>query len=628
MRIEIINGAVEYDGTTVLSEINFSVSDKEKIALVGRNGSGKTSILKGICGEVQLVAGEGDEKFSFTMSGAPKIGYLQQVSLHDDLTLKDEVLLAYKDVVELENKIKILVEKMSDNPSAENVGAYSRAMERFENLGGYLYKKEYLTAVSKFGFTTADLDKKLSEFSGGQRTKIALIKLLLEKPDVLLLDEPTNHLDISAVEWLEGYLKNYKKSVVIVSHDRMFLDRIVGVVYEIEYGVATRYKGNYTAFLAQKQQAYDKALKDAKWKSAEIERLKKLVERFRYKATKASMAQSKLKEIERLGTADAPRRFDTATFFSSFQPEYESVRDALIVNNLEFGYDKPLGRISLNVERGQKIGVIGGNGTGKSTLLKTITGRVPALSGDVRFGVKTRVGYFDQSIASSDSESSVIDDFRAEFPELNDGEIRKCLGGFLLSGDDVFKRVKDLSGGEKVRLALAKIFKHRPNFLILDEPTNHMDIIGKETLEKLLIDFSGTVIVVSHDRYLINRVAKSLVVFDKNGAKYFDGTFEEYEESLVAIDEKEETEKAEKPKKSGGARYIESKEEARRKHRIAFLEEKITALEKELGVVKKSLEDAAVNTDYKKVMAVEEEIKTIEDKLEPLLSEWATLSEQ
>lgn len=628
MRIEISNGAVEYDGTTVLSEINFSVSDKEKIALVGRNGSGKTSILKGICGEVQLVAGEGDEKFSFTTSGAPKIGYLQQVSLHDDLTLKDEVLLAYKDVVELENKIKILVEKMSDNPSAENVGAYSRAMERFENLGGYLYKKEYLTAVSKFGFTTSDLDKKLSKFSGGQRTKIALIKLLLEKPDVLLLDEPTNHLDISAVEWLEGYLKNYKKSVVIVSHDRMFLDRIVGVVYEIEYGVTTRYKGNYTAFLAQKQQAYDKALKDAKWKSAEIERLKKLVERFRYKATKASMAQSKLKEIERLGTADAPRRFDTATFFSSFQPEYESVRDALIVNNLEFGYDKPLGSISLNVERGQKIGVIGGNGTGKSTLLKTITGRVPALSGDVRFGVKTRVGYFDQSIASSDSESSVIDDFRAEFPELNDGEIRKCLGGFLLSGDDVFKRVKDLSGGEKVRLALAKIFKHRPNFLILDEPTNHMDIVGKETLEKLLIDFSGTVIVVSHDRYLINRVAKSLVVFDKNGAKYFDGTFEEYEESLVAIDEKEETEKAEKPKKSGGARYVESKEEARRKHRIAFLEEKITTLEKELGVVKKSLDDTAVNTDYKKVMAVEEEIKAIEDKLEPLLSEWATLSEQ
>lgn len=628
MRIEISNGAVEYDGTTVLSEINFSVSDKEKIALVGRNGSGKTSILKCICGEVQLVAGEGDEKFSFITSGAPKIGYLQQISLHDDLTLKDEVLLAYNGVVELENKIKILVEKMSENPSAENVGAYSRAMERFENLGGYLYKKEYLTAVSKFGFTTADLDKKLSEFSGGQRTKIALIKLLLEKPDVLLLDEPTNHLDVSAVEWLEGYLKNYKKSVVIVSHDRMFLDRIVGVVYEIEYGVTTRYKGNYTAFLAQKQQAYDKALKDAKWKSAEIERLKKLVERFRYKATKASMAQSKLKEIERLGTADAPRRFDTATFFSSFQPEYESVRDALIVNNLEFGYDKPLGSISLNVERGQKIGVIGGNGTGKSTLLKTITGRVPALSGDVRFGVKTRVGYFDQSIASSDSESSVIDDFRAEFPELNDGEIRKCLGGFLLSGDDVFKRVKDLSGGEKVRLALAKIFKRRPNFLILDEPTNHMDIIGKETLEKLLIDFSGTVIVVSHDRYLINRVAKSLVVFDKNGAKYFDGTFEEYEESLVAIDEKEETEKAEKPKKSGGARYVESKEEARRKHRIAFLEEKITALEKELGVVKKSLDDTAVNTDYKKVMAVEEEIKTIEDKLEPLLSEWATLSEQ
>ncbi len=627
MRIEIINGSVEYDGNTVLSEINFSVSDKEKIALVGRNGSGKTSILKCISGEVPLVSGTGDEKFSFSISGAPKIGYLQQVSLNDELTLRQEILSAYKDVVGLENKLQNLLDKMSENPSDENVGAYSRAMERFENIGGYLYKKEYLTAVSKFGFSAEDLDKKLSCFSGGQRTKIALMKLLLEKPDVLLLDEPTNHLDIAAVEWLEGYLKNYKNSVVIVSHDRMFLDRIVGVVYEIEYGVTTRYKGNYTAFLAQKQQAYDKALKDAKWKSAEIDRLRKIVERFRYKATKAAMAQSKLKEIERLGTVETPRRFDTSTFASSFQPEYESVRDALFVKDLVFGYDKPLGEISLAVERGQKIGVIGSNGTGKSTLLKTITGLIPPLSGDVRFGVKTRVGYFDQTIAATKSELSVLEDFRAEFPELNDGEIRKTLGGFLLSGDDVFKCVKDLSGGEKVRLALSKIFRRRPNFLILDEPTNHMDIIGKETLEKLLMDFSGTVIVVSHDRYLINRVAKSLIVFENGGVRYFDGTFDEYEEKEKETTEEVAKEKPEKTKKTGGERYVESKEEARRKHRVEFLEKKITALEEELSRAQAKLDDETVNTDYKKVMAVEEEIKTIEEKLDPLITEWTELSE-
>lgn len=627
MRIEIINGSVEYDGNTVLSEINFSVSDKEKIALVGRNGSGKTSILKCISGEVPLVSGTGDEKFSFSISGAPKIGYLQQVSLNDELTLRQEILSAYKDVVGLENKLQNLLDKMSENPSDENVGAYSRAMERFENIGGYLYKKEYLTAVSKFGFSAEDLDKKLSCFSGGQRTKIALMKLLLEKPDVLLLDEPTNHLDIAAVEWLEGYLKNYKNSVVIVSHDRMFLDRIVGVVYEIEYGVTTRYKGNYTAFLAQKQQAYDKALKDAKWKSAEIDRLRKIVERFRYKATKAAMAQSKLKEIERLGTVETPRRFDTSTFASSFQPEYESVRDALFVKDLVFGYDKPLGEISLAVERGQKIGVIGSNGTGKSTLLKTITGLIPPLSGDVRFGVKTRVGYFDQTIAATKSELSVLEDFRAEFPELNDGEIRKTLGGFLLSGDDVFKCVKDLSGGEKVRLALSKILRRRPNFLILDEPTNHMDIIGKETLEKLLMDFSGTVIVVSHDRYLINRVAKSLIVFENGGVRYFDGTFDEYEEREKETAEEVAKEKPEKTKKTGGERYVESKEEARRKHRVEFLEKKITALEEELSRAQAKLDDETVNTDYKKVMAVEEEIKTIEEKLDPLITEWTELSE-
>ena len=628
MLYQICHGAVSFADEEILHDINFEIRNTEKIAVVGRNGCGKTTLLKLIHGDVELDKRDSDEDIFIAKAGNPQIGYLKQIAFEDpSVTLEQGVRKVFAPMERRKKELEAAAQALETDYSEEAVTRYTAMEEKFKEDGGYYFEKEYDVIIRKFGFSEEERKKPLSEFSGGQQTKIAFIKLLLSKPDILLLDEPTNHLDITTIEWLETYLKNYPKAVVVVSHDRMFLDRIVGVVYEIEYGVTTRYKGNYTAFLAQKQQAYDKALKDAKWKSAEIDRLRKMVERFRYKATKAAMAQSKLKEIERLGTVETPRRFDTSTFASSFQPEYESVRDALFVKDLVFGYDKPLGEISLAVERGQKIGVIGSNGTGKSTLLKTITGLIPPLSGDVRFGVKTRVGYFDQTIAATKSELSVLEDFRAEFPELNDGEIRKTLGGFLLSGDDVFKCVKDLSGGEKVRLALSKIFRRRPNFLILDEPTNHMDIIGKETLEKLLMDFSGTVIVVSHDRYLINRVAKSLIVFENGGVRYFDGTFDEYEEKEKETAEEDAKEKPEKTKKTGGERYVESKEEARRKHRVEFLEKKITALEEELSRAQAKLDDETVNTDYKKVMAVEEEIKTIEEKLEPLITEWTELSE-
>lgn len=625
MRISIVNGSAGYDGDTVLSEINFEVCDNEKVAVVGRNGSGKTTLLKCLTGEVVPTEGDGDEKYSFTVSGAPRIGYLAQITFDENATFLDEILKSFSDVIALEKKVESALAEMDGNPSEEKALKYSEALDRFENSGGYTYKKEYMTAVRKFGFSDEDLDKKLAAFSGGQRTKIALIKLLLSKPDLLLLDEPTNHLDLPAVEWLENFLKNYKKSLVVVSHDRMFLDRVVNVVYETEYGVTTRYKGNYTAYVSQKQQAYDKALKDSKWKEKEIARLTSLVERFRYKATKAAMAQSKLKEIERIGRPDAPRRFDTATFRADFQPETESGRDVVVMNKLVFGYDKPLGELTYTVTKGRKIGVIGLNGTGKSTLLKTIAGSINPLSGSVGFGANVKAGYFDQVMAASYSERTVIEDFREEFPSLTDTEIRTALGGFLFTGDDVFKRVVDLSGGEKVRLQLCKIFKKRPNVLIFDEPTNHMDIIGKETLEKLLVDYTGTVIVVSHDRYLINRVSDGLFVFCDGGVKYFDGTYEEYEETRRNEEDIRVADAKEK-KKTGGERFIAGKEEARRKHRIAFLEQKITALENEANEIRKKLDDPQINCDYIRVTEIESLLKEYDEKLEPLLTEWESLN--
>lgn len=482
--------------------------------------------------------------------------------------------------------------------------------------------------MKKFGFSNEDMQKPLCEFSGGQRTKISLLKLLLSKPDVLLLDEPTNHLDLEAIEWLENYLCAYKKSCVIVSHDRMFLDKIVNVVYEIEYGETKRYQGNYTSFTAQKQQAYDKALKDSIMRKKEIDRLSALVERFRYKANKAAMAQAKLKQIERIGEVGTPSNFDTATFKSNFQPERETVEKAVVLDKLVFGYDKPLGQINTIIKRGDKVGIIGQNGCGKSTLVKTIVHKIKALDGSATFGLHAQVGYFDQTSTQSFSTLTVLEDFQNEFPMLSNTEARSALGAFMLSGDDVFKRICDLSGGEKVRLALCKILSKKPNILILDEPTNHMDIIGKETLERLLSNYTGTVITVSHDRYFINRVCNRLIVFDGGKVELFDGKYSDYEsrkqvsdfanDFVKTVDEK----KKEKP-------VSQSKEAARRAHRISFLEEKMNALNEQISSLQNTMHnDQSVYSDYTKIAEIEEQISSLQAKLAPLEEEWLELSEK
>lgn len=540
----------------------------------------------------------------------------------------DEILDAYSSLIKIEKDMESALEDLQNDSCDQNVRRYSRLCEQFEREGGYTYKKEYLTAVKKFGFSNEDMQKPLCEFSGGQRTKISLLKLLLSKPDVLLLDEPTNHLDLEAIEWLENYLCAYKKSCVIVSHDRMFLDKIVNVVYEIEYGETKRYQGNYTSFTAQKQQAYDKALKDSIMRKKEIDRLSALVERFRYKANKAAMAQAKLKQIERIGEVGTPSNFDTATFKSNFQPERETVEKAVVLDKLVFGYDKPLGQINTIIKRGDKVGIIGQNGCGKSTLVKTIVHKIKALDGSATFGLHAQVGYFDQTSTQSFSTLTVLEDFQNEFPMLSNTEARSALGAFMLSGDDVFKRICDLSGGEKVRLALCKILRKKPNILILDEPTNHMDIIGKETLERLLSNYTGTVITVSHDRYFINRVCNRLIVFDGGKTELFDGKYSDYEsrkqvsdfanDFVKTVDEK----KKEKP-------VSQSKEAARRAHRISFLEEKMNALNEQISSLQNTMHnDQSVYSDYTKIAEIEEQISSLQAKLAPLEEEWLELSEK
>lgn len=629
MQINVSNISVEYDGTPVIYQADFVIHENEKIALIGRNGCGKTTLLKVLTGEVEYQKGEDDAPYGIFTSGNPVIGFLKQTSNDDKAkTMFDEILDAYSSLIKIEKDVESALEDLQNDSCDQNVRRYSRLCEQFEREGGYTYKKEYLTAVKKFGFSNEDMQKPLCEFSGGQRTKISLLKLLLSKPDVLLLDEPTNHLDLEAIEWLENYLCAYKKSCVIVSHDRMFLDKIVNVVYEIEYGETKRYQGNYTSFTAQKQQAYDKALKDSIMRKKEIDRLSALVERFRYKANKAAMAQAKLKQIERIGEVGTPSNFDTATFKSNFQPERETVEKAVVLDKLVFGYDKPLGQINTIIKRGDKVGIIGQNGCGKSTLVKTIVHKIKALDGSATFGLHAQVGYFDQTSTQSFSTLTVLEDFQNEFPMLSNTEARSALGAFMLSGDDVFKRICDLSGGEKVRLALCKILRKKPNILILDEPTNHMDIIGKETLERLLSNYTGTVITVSHDRYFVNRVCNRLIVFDGGKVELFDGKYSDYEsrkqvsdftnDFVKTVDEK----KKEKP-------VSQSKEAARRAHRISFLEEKMNALNEQISSLQNTMHnDQSVYSDYTKIAEIEEQISSLQAKLAPLEEEWLELSEK
>lgn len=629
MQINVSNVAVEYDGTPVIYQADFVIHENEKIALIGRNGCGKTTLLKVLTGEVECQKGEDDAPYGVFTSGNPVIGFLKQTSNDDkSKTMLDEILEAYSDLLGIEADMESALSALQTDSCDQNVKRYSRLCEQFEREGGYTYKKEYLTAVKKFGFSNEDMKKPLCEFSGGQRTKIALLKLLLSKPDVLLLDEPTNHLDLEAIEWLENYLCAYKKSCVIVSHDRMFLDKIVNVVYEIEYGETKRYAGNYTSFMAQKQQAYDKALKDSIMRKKEIDRLTALVEKFRYKANKAAMAQAKLKQIERIGEVGTPSNFDTATFRSNFQPERETVEKAVVIDKLVFGYDKPLGEVDTIVKRGQKVGIIGQNGTGKSTLVKTIVHKLKPLGGSTTFGLHAQVGYFDQTSTQSFSTLSVLEDFQNEFPMLSNTEARSALGAFMLTGDDVFKRICDLSGGEKVRLALCKILRKKPNILILDEPTNHMDIIGKETLERLLSNYTGTVITVSHDRYFINRVCSRLIVFNDGKIELFDGKYSEYESRKTASESGDnqgksvEVKKKEKP-------VSQSKEEARRVHRMSFLEEKMNVINEQISSLQDVMHnDESVYTDYVKIAEIESQISALKENLAPIEEEWLELSEK
>lgn len=621
MNYKIVNGAVSYGANTILEEINFEIKNKEKIAIVGRNGSGKTTLLKALIDNELLSEGIGTEKFSIYKEGIQTIGYLKQIDFEDEsITMLDEILKVYKEIISIENKMEELSLKMQEDSSEELAKKYLKLQQTYEHMNGYSYSKEYETVISKFGFSKEDKSKKISEFSGGQRTKIAFIKLLLSKPDLLLLDEPTNHLDIIAIQWLENYLKNYPKAVVIVSHDRMFINKIVDKIYEIEYGTITKYSGNYEFFEKQKRINYERELKDFEFQQKEIKRLTDIANRFRYKPTKAKMAMSKLKQVERMVKIEEPNKYDLRTFKTNFKLSKETGNLILKTEDLIIGYRKnEIAKINLEIYKCQKLAIIGGNGTGKSTLLKTIVGMQKPISGKIEFGHNIQIGYFDQKMAEIDSIKTVFDDFSEMFPELTVTEIRNSLAAFMFYGEDVFKQINMLSGGEKVRLALCKILKKGPNVLILDEPTNHMDIIGKETLENLLKEYTGTIIFVSHDRFFIKKIADSILAFEKGKVQFYKYGYDEYlEKSQNLVPEKIEIKKKEHKKT-----YISPlKEKSKLERALRKIEEDINNKEAKISELKEELLKEEIYTDYIMVGEINSKMEALQKEIEQNLIKW------
>lgn len=629
MQIKIHNGVVDLSGEPILKKVNIEINTESKIGIVGRNGCGKTTLLRLIAGELQISKDDPELDSQFIVSGKPVIGTLNQMAFKDNsLTLLEEIRGAYDYIIKMKEKLELLHKLMDEAPSQENITQYTTLLDIFTNEGGFYFEKEYEAAIKRFGFTDADKKKPLSDFSGGQRTKIAFLKLLLSKPDLLLLDEPTNHLDVDAVAWLEEYLASYKKAVVVVSHDRMFLDKTVKTIYEIEHGKTYRYNGNYSGFVEQKQILRLQQAKEYEAQQKEIARLKELVERFRYKPTKAAMAQSKLKQLERMDLIEPPESYDNKVFHAEFQPTVRSVNDVLTVRNLSIGYDRELSRVSFDIKRGEHIGIIGGNGLGKSTLLKTLVGAVMPLAGDFIVGGSVKIGYFDQQMAQYSSTHTVLADFLNEFPNLSDFQARSALGAFLFSGEDVFKTVDMLSGGEKVRLALCKIFKKKPNFLILDEPTNHMDILSKEALESILTEYEGTLLFVSHDRYFMKKVAQQIISFEDGITKLYKFGYEEYlqNQALPSPDTQDKPKIAEKAPKKAFTTPL--KEKSRREKALKKAEETVEKLEQQLSSLEAQLSDEAIQSDYVKLEELQKEASEVSCLLEEAMLKWEELAQE
>ncbi len=609
MKLQLSQIKKTYGGQVVLDGASIQVKDKEKIALVGRNGCGKSTLMKIICGQEDFDAG------NRVVTNGLQIGYLSQITFsNEDCTVYDELLKAFDQVRALEKEINEQASVLEYDASEKQLEKYDRLMEQFERLNGYQYDVELKNVFFHFQFEEEDLYKPLSLFSSGQKTRIALVKLLLSKPDILLLDEPTNHLDIESIEWLENYIKQYPSAVILVSHDRLFLDRVVNEIVEIEFGKTTRYVGNYSHYVQEKETFLLKNHDAYIRQQQEIMRLQALIEKFRYKRSKAAFAKSKQKYLDRMEKVE-DHSADTSMIKAQFSSARKGGKQVLEVHQLEVGYDACLSSIDLTLYQKQRLAIVGPNGIGKSTFIKTLMKEIPPISGNFSFGHQIDVGYFNQESAQMRSEKTVLDELWDAYPQSTQTEIRNTLASFLFTHDDVFKEVNTLSGGERVRLALAKLMMAHDNLLILDEPTNHLDIQAKEALEKALEYYDGTLLFVSHDRMFLKKMATRVLEMGATSHLY-DVTYEEYLEKKNQGNIVEEKVIVQESSKQS---FIDIKA---KKNRVAKLEKLLEEAELDLESLRELRYEPEYYQDFQKMEELEQLIDEKHNEIEQYSKEW------
>ena len=633
MLIQLNNVAKNFVVNEIFSNVKMEINDKDRVAIVGRNGAGKSTLLKIISGELSFDSGER------TVSKNTTIGYLsQEFIVREDLSIYEEMITCFDEIISLEADL----EKLSYELTPENIENDPGLLDRFDRLQNevlthkdYHYKSKIESVLYGLDFTKDVFDKKISTFSGGEKTRLSMAKLLLSEPDLLILDEPTNHLDMENVAWLENYLSSYNGAIVIVSHDRYFLDKVVNVVYNLEFGKLKKYVGNYSKFLKQYEEDYEKQLKEFTSQQKDIKRLEEFVQKNIARASTSKMAKSRQKVLDKMELIDNPKKDDKAANIE-FNIKEQSGRDVLMIENLKVGYDgKQVGNAyNFSVYKGDRIAIVGRNGIGKSTLIKTIAKKQNAIGGSVHYGSKVSLGYYDQKQAEFESSKTILNELWDEYPLMKEAEVRTVLGRFLFRGDSVLKIVRDLSGGEKARLQLAKLMLEKNNLLVLDEPKKQKDITSKQVLEDALENYEGTIVFVSHDRYFINKIANK--VLDITGDDYsiylgnYDYYLEKREQELIAKKLKEE--KTDEVQEKVANDYVLGKEEKKRIRKLERtreeLLEKIESLEEKVTLVNNELTKEEVYTDAIKVQEYNEELRSLNQEIEDLNNTWLEIEEE
>ncbi|GGD22822.1 ABC transporter ATP-binding protein [Pontibacillus salipaludis] len=640
--MQMNNITKRFGADLILSNIKLEVHTNDRIAIVGRNGAGKSTLLKIMAGELSHEEGELHKPKEATL------GYLEQhTGLESDKSIWDEMIAVFDHLKAMEKQLRQMEEKMADPDLIAKEEQYQKLLKdydelqlRFKNDGGYRYEADVKAVLNGLNFGDFDLTTPIATLSGGQKTRLALGKLLLSKPDILVLDEPTNHLDIDTLNWLEHYLQGYPGAVVIVSHDRYFLDKVVNVVYEISYRSSEKFYGNYSKYLDQKAANYERDLKQFEKQQSEMKRMEDFIQKNMARASTSKRAQSKQKQLEKMEKVDKPKGDQKSAKFT-FDINRRSGNDVLKARDLSFQYEdskKPVfENVSFDVNRTERLALVGPNGVGKTTLLKNIIDKLSPSGGTIQYGTNLQIGYYDQEQAQLNSSKTVLHELWDEYPMMDEKDVRTVLGNFLFTGDDVLKSVNSLSGGEKARVALAKLMLEKSNFLVLDEPTNHLDLDSKEVLESALMDYPGTILFVSHDRYFINRIATQILELDGTDTHLYLGDYDYYlekkqEEKDIAEYEAQQNPTVQKEAKDSKNQFEQNKAEQRearkRKRRIEEIEQEIVELEEVIEKNDALLCEPEIYQDHEKSLELTETNEQSQSKIESLMEEWEQLHEE